>query len=252
MPRGMRAATLAEREEFYRQEFEVAAAARWLRGRPSTVFAVKLGKVTGIYRPEFKGEEADTILLTQTTLADLRESLLYHLPESVYYDRNLYRDPSAEALQAPDNILGQELAFDLDPENLACPRCGTLEERLDRGELYTFCLDCFASVREEAVKLLDFLTPEFRRLRLVYSGRGIHVHVRDAKATRMTTEERRELSDAVLAAGVDHDEWVTIGSSRLIRLPYSLHGLVSRVVMPVPRAHLPRFEPVVEGRPRFL
>jgi len=34
---------------------------------------------------------------------------------------------------------------------------------------------------------------------------------------------------------------VTSGEMRLIRLPYSLHGMVSRVVIPVPRGKLESF-----------
>ncbi|MEK6988146.1 MAG: DNA primase, partial [Candidatus Thermoplasmatota archaeon] len=37
------------------------------------------------------------------------------------------------------------------------------------------------------------------------------------------------------------DEWVTSGEMRLIRLPYSLHGMVSRVVVPLPRGDLQDF-----------
>ncbi len=252
MPDGMRPATLADREDFYRNEFDMTAVGRWLGGRRSTLFAVKLGKLTGIQRPGFNHDPYDTILLTQTTQKDLRESLLYHLPESVYYDRTVYRDLGAEDLGAPDNVTGQELAFDLDPENVACPNCGALKERMERGEMYTFCLWCFGRVREMAVRLWDYLRPGFHDLRLVYSGRGIHIHVGDERATRMGQEERRELSAVILAEGIDHDVWVATGSSRLIRLPFSLHGLVSRVVVPIPRAHLEVFDPVREARPSFL
>jgi DNA primase catalytic subunit len=41
---------------------------------------------------------------------------------------------------------------------------------------------------------------------------------------------------------------------RLIRLPYSLHGLVSRIVVPVEKSELERFDPVSDERciPKFL
>jgi len=48
------------------------------------------------------------------------------------------------------------------------------------------------------------------------------------------------------------DEWVTSGEMRLIRLPYSLHGMVSRVVVPVPRGKLETFrydDPSANPRP---
>jgi hypothetical protein len=41
---------------------------------------------------------------------------------------------------------------------------------------------------------------------------------------------------------------------RLIRLPYSLHGLVSRVVVSVEKGELERFDPIHDKRciPKFL
>ncbi len=248
----MRPATLVEREAFYGKEFDAPSMRRWFGARPSPLFAVKLGKLTGIFKKEFDGQQEDTILLTQTTMAELRDSLLYHLPESVYYDRTLYRDLQAEQLGSPDNILGAELAFDIDPENLDCSNCGTLQERLDRGEMYTFCTLCFNRARDMTVDLYDFLKGEFQDLRPVYSGRGFHIHVRDRRATLMARGEREELARAVLDRGIEHDEWVAVGDVRLIRLPYSLHGLVSRIVTPLGPRALGTFDPTTEAKPIFL
>jgi hypothetical protein len=41
---------------------------------------------------------------------------------------------------------------------------------------------------------------------------------------------------------------------RLIRLPYSLHGLVSRIVLPLKKSELERFNPISDARcmPKFL
>jgi len=41
---------------------------------------------------------------------------------------------------------------------------------------------------------------------------------------------------------------------RLIRLPFSLHGLVSRIALPLEKSELERFDPVNDERciPRFL
>ncbi|HLC00033.1 MAG TPA: DNA primase, partial [Candidatus Bathyarchaeia archaeon] len=66
--------------------------------------------------------------------------------------------------------------------------------------------------------------------------------------------ERREIARVVKKKGFAIDEWVTVGEMRLIRLPYSLHGLVSRRVLPLEKGELPRFDPVTDERctPRFL
>jgi DNA primase catalytic subunit len=58
----------------------------------------------------------------------------------------------------------------------------------------------------------------------------------------------------VKAKGFGIDEWVTAGEMRLIRLPYSLHGLVSRIVLPLKKSELERLNPVSDVRciPKFL
>ncbi|MEJ2241047.1 MAG: hypothetical protein P8Y18_02750 [Candidatus Bathyarchaeota archaeon] len=50
------------------------------------------------------------------------------------------------------------------------------------------------------------------------------------------------------------DKWVTSGSMRLIRLPYSLHGMVSRIVTPLKISELEDFDPLKDKRtiPKFL
>jgi DNA primase catalytic subunit len=54
--------------------------------------------------------------------------------------------------------------------------------------------------------------------------------------------------------GFHIDEWVTSGEMRLIRLPYSLNGLVSRLVLPLTRDELKSFDPIHDERalPGFL
>jgi DNA primase catalytic subunit len=50
------------------------------------------------------------------------------------------------------------------------------------------------------------------------------------------------------------DEWVPSGGMRLIRLPYSLNGLVGRIVMPLAQKELEVFDPIGDKRtiPKFL
>jgi DNA primase catalytic subunit len=70
----------------------------------------------------------------------------------------------------------------------------------------------------------------------------------------MTTKERAHFAKDVKAKGFPIDEWVTSGDMRLIRLPYSLHGLVSRVVIPLDFNELRSFNPINDERciPGFL
>src|SRR5207253_10336405 len=83
-------------------------------------------------------------------------------------------------------------------------------------------------------------TTRWSRLRLVFSGSGFHVHVFDADAFRLSRKERGGIA-ASLARRYAIDEWVTSCEMRLIRLPLSRHGMVSRIVIPVPRRRLESF-----------
>jgi DNA primase catalytic subunit len=109
-------------------------------------------------------------------------------------------------------------------------------------------------VKQEAVCLYDFLKSRFSEVKAVYSGRGFHLHVLDKEAYLLSTQERSELSQQVKNAGFHIDEWVTSGEMRLIRLPYSLNGLVSRIVLPLTKGELESFDAVHDERclPKFL
>jgi DNA primase catalytic subunit len=109
-------------------------------------------------------------------------------------------------------------------------------------------------VNHEAVGLYEFLAKQFSLVRVVYSGRGFHLHVLDRVAYQLSTQQRQELVQKVKKAGFHVDAWVTSGEMRLIRLPYSLNGLVSRIVLPLTKGELESFNPIHDERalPRFL
>ena len=109
-------------------------------------------------------------------------------------------------------------------------------------------------VKQEAIGLYDFLANRFSEVRAVYSGRGFHLHVLDQQAYLLSTQEREDLAQQVKKEGFHIDEWVTSGEMRLIRLPYSLNGLVSRIVLPLTKDELESFDAVHDERclPKFL
>src|SRR5436190_13354229 len=109
-----------------------------------------------------------------------------------------------------------------------------------RHQGLSFCDWEFEEIRRQAAELFDELARRWSRLRIVFSGRGFHVHVFDADAFRLSRKERGGIA-ASLARRYAIDEWVTSGEMRLIRLPFSLHGMVSRIVIPVPRRRLESF-----------
>ena len=85
----------------------------------------------------------------------------------------------AEGLRNP-----QELAFDIDPENIVCPIHGSVEEKMERRQGLSFCDWEFQEARRQAGDLYDRLGRDWQDLAITYSGRGFHLHVRDPEAFR--------------------------------------------------------------------
>ncbi len=248
LPPGMRFSTLEERKEFYIQEFSPQQATQWLSndmGR--TKFAVIIGRHTKIFPEKYKQDAATTIIIDEyKTINDVQEQVLEFLPEAVYYDRNLY--------DGNDRVIGQELAFDLDPENINCPIHGTLADKMKRKQGLSFCELELDMIKKETVALHEYLQKLFSDLRIVYSGRGFHIHVFDEKAYNLNIQQRINIARQAKQEGFHIDEWVTSGEYRLIRLPYSLNGIVSRKVLPLKKEELESFNPVHDKRclPTFL
>ena len=248
MPAGMRYSTLEERKEFYTQEVDLQKVAGWFKGGFSnTKFAVIMGRHTKIFPEKYKQDASTTIIVDEyKNLEDAREQILEFLPEAVYYDRNVY--------DIKNNKIGQELAFDLDPENITCPIHGSLADKMKRKQGLSFCEIEFDMVKNEASGLYEFLAERFSDLIIVYSGRGFHLHVLDPEAYKLSTNERLNLAQQAKQAGFHIDDWVTSGEFRLIRLPYSLNGLVSRIVWPLKKDELESFDAIHDKRclPKFL
>lgn len=248
LPVGMRYATLEERYRFYSQEFSLQRVSEWFReGFGKTKFAVIIGRHTKIYPEKYKEDASTTIIIDEyKNLEDVRLQILDFLPEAVYYDRNVYDET--------ERIIGQELAFDLDPENITCPIHGSLADKMKRQQGLSFCEVELDMVKQEAIGLYDFLETRFSDLRVVYSGRGFHLHVLDPNAYKFSAEERLDLAHQAKQAGFHIDEWVTSGEYRLIRLPSSLNGIVSRIALTLKKDELESFDAVHDERslPKFL
>jgi DNA primase catalytic subunit len=123
-----------------------------------------------------------------------------------------------------------------------------------RKQGLSFCEIELNIVQKKAVGLYEYLQRQFSELVVTYSGRGFHVHVMDKDAYSLTSEKRLEIAREVKAQGFPIDEWVTSGEYRLIRLPYSLNGLVSRIVISLKKSELESFNPITDSRclPKFL
>jgi DNA primase catalytic subunit len=248
LPWGMRYSTLQERKHFYTQEFNLPKVQQWLeQHRGKVKFAAVIGRHTKIYPEKYREDAGTTIIIDDyKSLSEVRKYMVDFLPEATYYDRNIY--------DSHDRKTGQELAFDLDPENITCPIHGTLADKMRRHQGLGFCKLELELVKEQALSLYEHLEAQFSSIKIVYSGRGYHIHVFDTEAYALSTRKRREIARKVKEKGFKIDEWVTAGDMRLIRLPYSLHGLVSRVVVPLEKEELESFDPVHDKRclPKFL
>jgi len=248
LPEGMRYSTLRERREFYQREFPVEKVEKWFQGWKGQVkFAVIMGRHTGIFLKKYREDASTTIIIDEyRDFNDVRAQITEFLPEAAYYDRNVYDEKQ--------RIVGQELAFDLDPENLTCPIHGTLTDKMKRHQGLAFCELELKMVKDETIKLYEELEKTFASMQIVYSGRGFHIHILDTQTYTWSYEQRKELAKKLKLKGFLIDEWVTSGGMRLIRLPHSLHGMVSRIVIPIDIAQLGEFDPVTDARctPNFL
>ncbi len=251
----MRIASLSERREFYSLEFCLAKILAWFRGWQSPiVFAVVIGRHTRIAPRKYLRERARTIVIDEyERLSEIKNYLIDFRPESVYYDRNIYRDWDQARSVGNDatrlgRAFGQELVLDVDPENLTCPIHGTLHDKMRKHQGLSFCRLELQLARQEAVQLVEILSKRFSQISLVCSGRGFHIHITDEETVLWNRKKRLTLVRSLTKKGFVMDEWVPAGGMRLIRLPYSLNGLVSRVAVPLPKNELGVFDPITDVR----
>jgi len=243
-----RAATLKEREEFYKNEFD-AEKLKGIYFNPQ-LYAVDLGSKTGITKfPEKKSQLV--ILPPGLSFEELKKRLIYYLPESTYYDRNIYTDAKKffagknfKKFWEDENYIGQQLCFDVDVENIR-------DADHNNKEDYTSAVK---EAAKESMRLAGILREKhgFSKISFIYSGRGFHVKVHDEGSEKLLFKKRREINDTL--KGLPIDRWVSGGFSKLMRLPFSLHGVVSRVVTPIDEGELEDFDSSKDERviPGFL
>jgi hypothetical protein len=133
LPEGMRYSTIEERRKFYAEEFDPERISEWFGRRIDGVkFAVIIGRHTRVFPEKYREDLETTIIIDEyKDLEDVRDQIVEFLPESAYYDRNVFKEK--------DRPIGQELAFDLDPENVTCPIHGGLAEKMEQGQGLSFC-----------------------------------------------------------------------------------------------------------------
>lgn len=227
--------TLKQREYFYKNKFEINQLKKFLPFKPQ-FFVIDPGTETGIIKNK-KDINRLIIFPPDISYKELKEKLIQHLPEDAYYDRNIYKDPEKclgnfdfkEAFSS-DNFIGQELSFDIDPENI-----------IHSKSLWSFNKDLIIQASKITLDFYNDLKIYFKKIKIVYSGRGFHLHVFDKKAYKLSLEERNELNKKFMKYKID--PWVSYGKIRLIRLPYSLNSLCSRRCTPITLNELKNFNP---------
>ena len=227
--------TLKQREDFYKNKFDVAKLRKFLPFKPQ-FFVIDSGTETGIIKNK-KNLGKLIIMNPDISYSELKKQLIDYLPEDVYYDRNIYMDPKKcfknfnfRKAFSSDNFLGQQLAFDIDPENL-----------INSGSLWSFNKDLIIKTSRITLEFYKELKNHFKEIRIVYSGRGFHLHVFDKEAYKLSLSERKDLNEKFMKYKIDL--LVSHGKVRLIRLPYSLNSLCSRICTPISMQELKNFNP---------
>lgn len=248
MPQGMRIPSLAEREWFYAQAFDPGESRDFLKIYPSPVYAIDVGNESGIYLPAFAKYINKLVYISKYD--DIKEKLAKYAPEDVYYSRNIVKDLNVcascekRSTDCPDceNLHRQELAFDIDSENIRCSLC----KKEKKKSIYSFCSHQLHDSRMWAIRLYNYLVKEkkYRDVRIVYSGRGYHLHVLDKDAYSLSPDDRKKIAGSLKEKGYPIDTWVTSGHIDLIRLPGSLHGLVNRIVKEIKKEKIEEFNPL--------
>lgn len=237
-----RPATLEERKEFYENEFDIKKVELWLNQLPfqPSFFVIDAGTDSGIIEDKSKAGKL-IYFKPNLTLEELKKKLLCYLPEDAYYDRNIYKDPSLcthdfnfRKAYLSENYQGQGLVFDIDPENIKCPIC-------KKHTFPDFCKSCSIIAVYTAFLLHNELKKHFKKVRIVFSGRGAHVHVLDKNSYFLTIKQRETLNKKYKKFAVD--PWVSHGRIHLIRLPYTLNALSSRIVTPLEAKDSSGFNP---------
>ena len=239
LPKIACSATVKERRKYYQHVFPHKMVKEWFvsRGIRHPVFAIDVGSKSGIYDPRHSSLLNRIIYLSgYKTWNQLRNSLAYYAPEEVYYSRNIFFNREkcntcnrARNCFSCNNFQGQELVFDIDVDNVPdnVIKCDFGAEcSHDQHYCNLFRAACTSAARLPAFLKTRFA---FKKIQIVYTGRGFQIHVFDRKACLYSISTRTAIAKIVHAAGFPVDVAVTSGSSELARVPYTLHGLVNKV-----------------------
>jgi len=233
-----RPSNLDERIKFYSQEFSIRKISEFFQ--KNNIKKPQLCALdAGTESKKIENRKWENTMF-YFSFAELKDKIMKYNPEDIYYDRNIYENPSRILKNLRfENHVRQELVFDIDSENI---KCKNLHKK------YGVCDKCLQKSYKAAVSMRKSLLKIFKRSLIVYSGRGFHLHILDEKAYLLSNKERIELNKKF--SNFPIDPWVSAGKISLIRMPYSLNGLVSMIVTPIYKIE-PEFD-VEKYIPKFL
>lgn len=179
-------------------------------------------------------------------------------PDAVYYALNHWERPwvlavdidakDIAAQRASNETTAGESADDVDTEQLRA--AGILD---NAPEDYPYAFADIEQALEYGFTVQEIFEEDFaaEETMVVYSGQGCHVYLLDTDREYRYDEQSREVINDLLLDEyeIPIDPVVTADRRRVMRLPYSLHADVSRVVQPIDD---PGFDFRTEATPDFL
>ncbi|MBX0297403.1 DNA primase [Haloarcula nitratireducens] len=178
-------------------------------------------------------------------------------PDAVYYALDHWERPwvlavdiDAKDIAAQRASSGPTAGEPADVDTEALQEAGILDSP---PEGYPYAFEDIEHALEYGFTVRDIFEDDFaaQETMVVYSGQGCHVYLLDTdREHRYDAKSREVINDLLLDEyGVPIDPVVTADRRRVMRLPYSLHADVSRVVQPIDD---PGFDFRTEATPDFL
>jgi len=205
----------------------------WLKGLFEDYYSgvTKLPHLDAVNQREFGfGSFAKKIAIRHRAYKDEKELLAYlkkEAPAHVNHSTARYEFPGSEEMREKNRI-GTDLIFDIDVGDL----------KLNHGhEKGWVCEECFVALKEEARKLVDFLTDDFgfseKELSVNFSGsRGYHVRIRNDKILSLDEKARKEIC-GYLSLETDLTDLIFERGGMIFGPKPDQHGLKGRIAKTV-------------------
>jgi DNA primase small subunit len=176
------------------------------------------------------GSFAKKIAIRHRAFKDEKELMKYiskEAPAHINHSTARYEFPASEEMREK-NRLGTDVIFDID--------VGDLDLKHDHEDGWV-CGECFAALKDEAVKLVEFLMDDFgfseKELSINFSGsRGYHVRIKNDKLLALDDKARKEIC-SYLSLDMDLSEIIYEREGMIFGPRPEQHGLKGRIAKTV-------------------